>query len=98
MYRRLFAMIFLFSLLSSCSKNKVTQVAVVIPDYINGEVAEFNLSPIDLNTPGKGTFFIFANNTKYKVDFNATTQAASNAILRFSSDTILNDQSREYAN
>ena len=97
MYRYLVLFI-LFSVFVSCSKNEVTQVPFVVPDFINGEVSEFNLTPLDLNTPDKGTFTIFANNTKYRVDFNATTQAASNAILIFSSDTILTDQSREYAN
>jgi hypothetical protein len=97
MYRFL-ALFFVVSVFISCSKDEAKQTPFVIPDVITGEITEFNLTPLNLTTPGKGTFFIYANNTKYKVDFNATDQSASNAILLFSSDTILTDQSREYAN
>jgi len=85
----------------SCSKNEeVPPTPVVIPDFIEGVITEFNVTPLDINTPDKGTFFIFtsANNTNYKVDFNAALEPVSNAILIFESDTILTDQSREFAN
>jgi hypothetical protein len=83
----------------SCSKNEAGPTPpVVIPDIIDGIITEFNVTPLDINTPDKGTFFIYSNNTNYKVDFNAAAQSASNAILIFESDTILTDQSREFAN
>jgi hypothetical protein len=99
MYR--FLMFFLLlNTFVSCSKNDdgSSTPSVIIPDVINGVVTEFNLTPIDINTPDKGTFFIYANNSIYKVDFNAVDESASNATLIFGSDTILTDQSREFAN
>jgi hypothetical protein len=65
---------------------------------INGVITEFNVTPIDINTPDKGTFLISANNTVYKVTFNAMAESESNAVLTFDSDTILTDESREFAN
>jgi hypothetical protein len=83
----------------SCSKDEEgPPPPPVIPDIINGVITEFNVTPIDTNTPDKGTFLIFSNNTYYKVDFNAAAESESNAILLFDSDTILTDQSREVAN
>jgi hypothetical protein len=83
----------------SCSKDEIKPPTPdVIPDVINGVIAEINVTPIDINTPDKGSFFIYANNTIYKVDFDAAAQPASNAILIFESDTILNDLSREFGN
>jgi hypothetical protein len=38
------------------------------------------------------------NNTFYKVDFNAVEQSQSNAELLFASDTLLINESREFAN
>jgi hypothetical protein len=98
MYR--FLVLFLvLSAVISCSKNEeVSSTPVVIPNVIDGAITEFNVTPLDINTPDKGTFFISANNTNYRVDFNAAAQAASNARLIFESDTILTDQSREFAN
>lgn len=98
MYRFL-ALFFLLGVFISCSKDEEgSSTPVVIPDVIDGVITEFNLTPLDVNTPNKGTFFISANNTNYKVDFNAAAQSASNAILIFDYDTILNDQSREFGN
>ena len=83
----------------SCSKNETgTLTPFVIPDIIDGVITEFNVTPLDINTPDKGSFFIVANNTAYTVDFNAVAQSASNAFLLFESDTILNADSREFAN
>ncbi|HXL55782.1 MAG TPA: hypothetical protein VN958_05975, partial [Chitinophagaceae bacterium] len=96
---RFFVLFLLLGSFISCSKNKEgSTTPVVIPDIINGVITEFNVTPIDINTPDKGTFFISANNTIYKVDFNAVAESESNAILIFESDTILTDQSREFAN
>ena len=94
-----FLMLFLVpGIFISCSKNEEgPSTPVVIPDIIDGIVTEFNVTPLDINTPDKGTFFIYAN-TNYRVDFNAADQNASNAILIFESDTILTDESREFAN
>lgn len=98
MYRFLVFFI-LLSIFISCSKNDDnTPPPVVIPDNLNGVITEFSLAPIDINTPDKGTFFISANNTIYKVDFNAVAETGANAILLFANDTILTDQSRELGN
>ena len=98
MYRFLILFIFLVSIIS-CSKDEgSTPPPDQIPDIINGVVTEFKLSPIDINTPDKGTFLISANNTIYEVDFNAVAESESNAILLFDNDTILTDQSREIGN
>ena len=98
----MYRLILLFLVLSaviSCSKDEeVSSTPVVIPDIIDGVITEFNVTPLDINTPDKGTFFISANNTNYKVDFNAVAESVSNARLIFESDTILTDQSREFAN
>jgi hypothetical protein len=96
---RFFVLFLLLGAFISCSKKDGgSTTPVVIPDIIDGVITEFNLTPLDINTPDKGTFFISANNTIYKVDFNAAAQPASNARLIFESDTILTDQSREFAN
>ena len=98
MYRFLILFIFLVSIIS-CSKDEGgTPPPDQIPDIINGVVTEFKLSPIDINTPDKGTFLISGNNTIYQVDFNAVAESESNAILLFDNDTILTDQSREIGN
>lgn len=83
----------------SCSKNDDnTSPVAVIPDIINGHVMEIMVTPVDSTTPGTGSFLIWMTNTIYKVDFNATAQTQSNAVLFFDSDTILTNDSREYAN
>src|SRR5258708_796083 len=83
----------------SCSKNQGGSAPPdKIPDIIEGVITEFIVTPTDINTPDRGTFFINANNRRYQVDFTAAAQSASDAILRFASDTILNDQSREFTN
>ena len=95
-----FLVVFLvISVFISCSKDEdPPSTPVVIPDIIVGEITEFTLAPIDINTPDKGELFIFSTNTKYKVDFTATAQAQSNAVLILATDTILTDQSREFTN
>ncbi|HEY6976907.1 MAG TPA: hypothetical protein VH396_11510 [Chitinophagaceae bacterium] len=98
--RWLVALSLVLSTFISCSKDDEmsSPPPVVIPDRINGFITEFTVTPIDINTPDKGTFFISANNTIYKVDFNAVAKSESNAILIFDSDTILTDRSREFTN
>lgn len=98
MYRFLLLFLMVSAFISCSKKDGGSSVPDVIPDNIDGAATEINLTPIDINTPDKGTFFIYSNNIIYKVDFNATTQAASNAIIAFTSDTILNDYSREFSN
>jgi len=96
---RLFVFFLLVSTFISCSKNEDGPLPPdVIPDIIEGVITEFNVTPVDINTPDKGTFFIAVNSTRYKVDFDAAAQSASNATLIFETDTILTDQSREFAN
>ena len=98
MYRFLLLCLALGSFIS-CSKDEGNSPPpFVIPDIIIGNVAELSLAPVNITTPDKGVFFIFANNVRYQVDFNATTNAASNAVLIFASDTILTDQSTEFTN
>lgn len=96
---RLLVLLVACGIFISCSKNEnKTPPADVIPDVINGSVAEIALTPLNITTPDKGSFYIFSNNTRYLVEFNATSNAQSNAILIFDSDTILSDDSKEYAN
>jgi len=98
MTRHLIQLLVASTFFTSCSKDEQKQPAPVsIPNIIDGAVREIDLTPVDLTTPGLGSFFISANNTRYKVEFNAVDYAASNAILIFDNDTILTDQSREYA-
>ena len=93
-----FLALFLVLGIFSCSKNEVIQPPPApIPGSFDGVINEIGLTPIDLNTPDKGTIYMAVNNTVYQIDFDATTQSASNAILKFATDTILNDQSREFA-
>lgn len=82
----------------SCKKDNLSTPAVVIPNIINGTITDIEVAPVDITTPDKGTLFIIMNGTRYKVQFNAVAQAQSNATLAFSSDSILVNDSREYAN
>src|SRR4028118_1997329 len=96
--RRLIVLLLLINALISCSKKEEElNLPVVIPDIINGLINEINVTPLDITTPDKGSLSISMNNTNYKVDFNATDEAQSNATLLFESDTILTDESREFA-
>lgn len=96
---RLLLFFLMFSIFISCSKNEGgSPPPVVIPDAIEGAITEFSVTPLDINTPDKGGFLISANNTIYKVEFNAVAQSSSNATILFASDTILTDESREFAN
>jgi len=95
---RLLALFLVLSTFISCSKNEGSLTPEVIPASLDGVLTDFNLTPLDINTPDKGSFFISANNTNYRVDFDAAAQVASNAIIKFVTDTILIDQSREFTN
>lgn len=98
MYRYLLLFLVISTFISCSKKEEVPPAPVVIPDVINGVITEFNVTPLNITTPDKGTFLISANNTIYQVDFDVAAESESNAILIFESDTILTDQSREFAN
>src|SRR5687768_5882266 len=82
----------------SCSKSDDQPQVTPIPDLILGTVEDIAVTPVDLNTPGQGTMVIQMNGALYKVQFNATTEAQSNATLFFAEDTVLTADSREYGN
>src|SRR5215203_2592760 len=85
--------------LVSCSKNEGGQTIppAVIPDIIRGTINEFNVTPLDVTTPDKGFLSIAMNDVLYKVAFNATDSAQSNAVLYIATDSILTADSREFA-
>src|SRR5215210_1055992 len=96
---RFVVLVLMLSTFISCSKNENMPLPPeVIPASLDGVITEFNLTPLNVDTLDKGSFFIFANNTNYRVDFDVASQAASNAVIRFVNDTILMDESREFAN
>jgi len=95
---RLIISLFVLTISVSCSNKDNGLPPVVIPDVIVGSVSEIMVTPINITTPGKGTLLISMNNVNYKVEFNVVTQAQSNATLTFASDTIIRDDSREFAN
>ena len=82
----------------SCSNKESGPTQVVIPDKINGPILEMMVTPININTPDKGYFTISMNNIIYKVQFDAVPQGQSNAVLTFASDTMINSNSRAFAN
>lgn len=82
----------------SCKRDNPTNPPAVAPNIINGTITDIDVTPVDITTPDKGTFVIIMNGTRYRVQFNAVEQTQSNATLAFLSDSILVDDSREYAN
>jgi hypothetical protein len=97
--RRFLLAVLVLNVLVSCSKKEGPPTPpVVIPDVIDGVITEITVTPLDITTPDKGTFLVTANNTVYQVDFNTTGQPQSNAVITFASDTILTEDSREFAN
>ena len=97
MIRQIVFLLVLTSLVS-CSDKDNGQPAGVIPDMIHGPILEVNVTPLNITTPDRASLLISMNNTIYKVEFNAVMQSQSNATLSFASDTILRDDSREFAN
>lgn len=87
-----------FSAAASCSKKYGDLQPVVIPGTINGVILDIKVTPIDISTPDKASLRISMNNVIYSVEFNAAAQSQSNATILFASDTILRDDSREFAN
>ena len=96
---RRFLVLLLLITFGSCAKDDNGPTGtVVIPDVIEGVVTDFNVTPLDSITPDRGVFMVFAINNVYKVEFNAIAQLQSNATLEFATDTILNNESRAFAN
>jgi hypothetical protein len=98
--RLFYIFLIVISALISCSKKEgvTTNPPITIPTKIEGLITELNVTPINITTPDKGSFVIFSNNTLYNVEFDAVEQSQSNADLLFGSDTLLIDESREFAN
>jgi hypothetical protein len=97
MYRLIY--IILVAGLLSCSKDESTPPPPAeIPDILNGDIAAITVEPIDITTPDKAHLLILVQNTLYKVNFDASPQAQSNALITFATDTILSEFSREFAN
>lgn len=82
----------------ACSKNDTSTPPVVIPDNIEGVAIEFQATPINITTPDKSSLVVSMNNTRYKVDLSAASQSQSNASVIFASDSVLTNDSREFAN
>ena len=95
---RLLVFLLMLTASVSCSKNDKGVPPAAIPDMIDGVLLDINVTPLNITTPDKGLILISMNNTRYNVEFNAVAQAQSNATLVFASDTILRDDSREFAN
>ena len=95
---RLILIFLVLTISASCSNKSNEQPPAVIPDRIEGPILEMMVTPINITTPNKGTMLINMNNIIYNVEFNAVAQPQSNATLRFASDTIIRDDSREFAN
>jgi hypothetical protein len=91
-------LLLLTTTLTSCSKDEASTPPVVIPDVINGVALEIFVTPTNITTPNTGVMSVNMMNTIYKVEFNAVAQSQANAVLSFETDTILIDQSREFAN
>src|SRR5215218_604298 len=97
---RFLVFLLLITALISCSKKEEQRSLppAVIPDIVSGSIYEFNVTPLDITTPDKGYLVILMNDVMYKVAFNATDSAQSNAVLYFASDSILTNDSREFSN
>ena len=95
---RLLVFLLLLTASVSCSKKNSVLPPAVIPDIINGLILEVSVNPINITTPDKGALLIVMNSIIYRVDFNAVAQAQSNATLSFDTDTILRNESTEFAN
>ena len=90
------AVIITFSI--SCSNKESPTPPFVIPDKIGGPISDMFVTPLNITTRDKGFFLISMNNVVYKVQFDAVPQAQSNAVITFASDTVINSNSRAFAN
>jgi hypothetical protein len=95
---RFFLFLFAITVAFSCSNKESPTPPVVIPDKIIGSVSEMMVTPKNISTPDKGYFLISMNNVVYKVEFDEVPQSQSNAVLTFASDTMINANSRAFAN
>ena len=95
---RLFVVASFVIVLNSCSKSENPVPVTPIPDVITGGIISFRATPLNITTPDKTVFDISMNNTRYAVTLNAVPQTQSNAQVLFATDTVLVDQSREFAN
>lgn len=97
MYRLLFVLSLVLAM-GSCSKSNDTPPVTPVPDVINGTITDFSVTPINLNTPDKGTMLISMTGALYKVQFNVVPEAQANAKISFGTDSVLVDESRESGN
>lgn len=95
---RIFIFLMVFGGVLACSKSDQSLAPAPIPGNIDGIVIGFTAMPQNITTPDKNFFVISMNGTRFRVDMNAVPQSQSNALVFFSTDTILVDQSREFAN
>ena len=95
---RFFFLAFVVLALNSCSESSKDLPVAAIPDVINGVVISFTATPSNITTPDKTSFVVSMQNTRYTVTLNAVPQSQSNALVLFATDTVLVDQSREFAN
>jgi hypothetical protein len=95
---RLFILAFVVIVLNSCSESSKDLPVAPIPDVINGVVISFMATPTNITTPDKTSFVVSMQNTRYTVTLSAVPQSQSNAMVLFATDTVLVDESREFAN
>ena len=95
---RFFVLFFATTCVLSCSKKESAPSQDVIPNEISGPISEMMVTPINISTPDKGYFLISMNNAVYQVEFDAVPKSQSNAVITFASDSIINKDSRAYAN
>ncbi|HKH62803.1 MAG TPA: hypothetical protein VKA49_18300 [Flavitalea sp.] len=95
---RLFVLAFVVLGLTSCSKSDNSPSVSPIPDVINGAVISFRATPLNITTPDKSFIEVSMQNVRYMVTLNAVPQSQSNALVLFATDTVLVDDSKEFAN
>ena len=95
---KFFILAFIVLGLNSCSKSDNNVPVATIPDEISGFVVSFRATPSNITTPDKSFFVVSMQNTRYTVTLNAVPQSQSNASVLFATDTVLVDESREFAN
>jgi hypothetical protein len=96
---RLLVLLLALELSASCSKKDDKQLPPpVIPSSITGVVTEINFDPVDITTPDRASLLISTATDLYQVDFNAAEESETTATISFRTDSILVDDSREFAN